>query len=289
MNILVLGSKGQLGVELQMIHKHSPHSFTFTDRAELDITSAPAMEAYLEAQPTDIIINCAAYTQVDQAEADTTTAELVNHHSVAIVASLSAERNIHLIHISTDYVFDGRASTPYAEDALASPLNVYGWSKFRGEEAIRASGCAYTIIRTSWLYSAHGHNFVRTMLRLQSERPSLQVVYDQIGSPTYARDLAQYMLYLIAYGKPSTSEIYHYTNEGVCSWYDFACAIAELSGSPCQITSCRSSAYPTLAPRPAYSVLDKGKCRASLPYPIPHWRTSLTECLTLMLTQQQSL
>lgn len=283
MNVLVLGAAGQLGSEIKALHRSSKYHFVFTDKDELDITSPSSLEAYLQSHPTELIINCSAYTLVDKAEIEAEAAELVNHHSVSTLARLALKYNIWLVHISTDYVFDGNSSTPYSEEATPKPLNTYGRSKLVGEKAIIASGCRYTIIRTAWLYSSYGRNFVQTMLQLQSERSSLQVVYDQIGSPTYARDLVHCILSLISKGWPKTSEVYHYTNEGVASWYDFAVAIAELSGSQCQIEPCNSSEYPTLAPRPKYSVLDKGKIRATLSKPIRHWRMALAECLTEIL------
>lgn len=283
MNILVLGSRGQLGTELQELHQGYPYKFTFTSKDELDICSTSALTKYLLQHPTDIMINCAAYTQVDKAEANPSRADDINFRSVATLAQVADRYNIHLIHISTDYVFDGMASTPYTEQTPPLPINIYGRSKYLGEQAILSSGCKYTIIRTSWLYSQYGNNFVKTMLRLQNERSMLHVVHDQIGSPTYAQDLALCILTLIKYNHLKTSEIYHYSNEGACSWHEFAIAIAELSGSNCQIVPCRSSEYPTLALRPSYSVLDKEKIKAILPYPIPHWRTSLKKCLSRLL------
>lgn len=283
MNILVLGCRGQLGSELQVLHSLSPHHFTFTDRDELDITDSLALESYLKGNPTHLIINCSAYTQVDQAELDTTAAQLINHDSVAALARLSKQYRVHLIHISTDYVFDGTASAPYSEVSLPNPINNYGQSKYLGELSIQRSGCHYTIIRTSWLYSSFGHNFVKTMLRLQSERSSLSVVSEQVGCPTYARDLARCILHLIERGTPETSELYHYSNDGACSWYEFAQAIAQISGSRCHIQPCATEDYPTPAPRPKYSVLDTSKIRSTLPAPIPHWQTSLKDCLTLLL------
>lgn len=287
MNILVLGSLGQLGSELQSLSPSYPFSFFFTDKADLDITDTLALESYLTRQPLDYIINCSAYTQVDYAEDDPDAATLINQYAVANLARLAARYSVKLIHISTDYVFDGTACTPYREDTAPHPINVYGQSKYAGEQAILASGCTYTIIRTSWLYSTFGNNFVKTMLRLQRERTCLSVVIDQIGSPTYAGDLASVILELIISDKAKVSNIYHYSNEGVCSWYDFALAICELSGnSNCHITPCRSEEYPTRAARPSYSVLDKTKIRATLASPIPHWHTSLQKCIKQLVNPQ---
>lgn len=282
MNILVLGSAGQLGSELHTLHKEGPHHYIFTDRHELDISDFHVLESFMSEHQIDLIINCSAYTQVDKAEEDKTTAELINHHSVAHLAEVCRMSGSHLIHISTDYVFDGKMSTPYTESAPTNPRNVYGTSKLAGEESIIHSGCHYTIIRTSWLYSSFGANFVKTMLRLFNECSTLRVVSDQIGTPTYARDLASVILYIIDNQLYRNSEIYHYSNEGVCSWYDFAIAIAELSGSSCLIYPCSTEDYPTSAQRPNYSVMSKEKIKKLLNQPIPHWRASLAHCLNLL-------
>lgn len=282
MNILVTGAGGQLGQELHRVvdEQNSKHSYYFCDRGELDLTDASVLETFLEAHTIDLIINAAAYTAVDRAEDEPAQADLVNHQAVATLARLAKLRNAFLIHISTDYVFSGDAHTPYAEDAPTSPLGVYGQTKRLGEEAILASGVRHQIYRTSWLYSAYGSNFVKTMHRLQKERSELNVVFDQIGSPTWARDLAHFLYIVVEQERLEVQGIFHYSNEGVCSWYDLAEAVRCLTKAGCRIHPIHTSEYPTRAKRPAYAVLDKTKLKETFGIELPHWQTSLASCIT---------
>lgn len=282
MNILVTGAGGQLGQELHRVvdEQGSKHSYYFCDRGELDLTDASALEAFLEAHTIDLIINAAAYTAVDGAEDEPAQADLVNHQAVATLARLAKLRNAFLIHISTDYVFSGDAYIPYTEEAPTAPLGVYGQTKRLGEEAILASGVRHQIIRTSWLYSVYGSNFVKTMCRLQKERSELNVVFDQIGSPTWARDLAHFLYMVVEQGRLEVQGIFHYSNEGVCSWYDLAEAVRHLTKVDCRIHPIHTSEYPTRAKRPAYAVLDKTKLKETLGIELSHWQTSLASCIT---------
>uniref|UniRef100_UPI0039675429 dTDP-4-dehydrorhamnose reductase n=1 Tax=Alistipes putredinis TaxID=28117 RepID=UPI0039675429 len=225
--------------------------------------------------------NCAAYTDVERAEEDEPTAELLNHKAAGNLAAAAKATGATLFHVSTDYVFDGTAHTPYREDTAPSPLGAYGRTKLAGERAVMASGCRYLIFRTAWLYSEYGHNFLKTMLRLTSERDTLQVVFDQIGTPTYAGDLALAIFSIIESERYAGNEgVYHFTDEGVCSWYDFATEIAAAAGhDSCHIIPCHTSEFPTKAARPAYSVLDKTKIKTTFQMDIPHWRESMIYCL----------
>ena len=281
LNILVTGADGQLGSELRELGAASAHRYLYTDAAELDITDAAAVEAFAEAERIDVIVNCAAYTNVERAEEEEATARRINCDAVGNLAATAARRGATLIHISTDYVFDGRSCTPYTEEMPAAPLGAYGRTKRAGEEAVAASGCRYLIFRTAWLYSSYGSNFVKTMLRLTAERDELQVVFDQIGTPTYAADLARALFELIERGAYVGNEgIYHFTNEGVCSWYDLACETAAAAGHDrCTIRPCRTHEYPVKAPRPACSLLDKSKYKHTFGAAIPHWREALGRCI----------
>lgn len=285
MNILVTGSHGQLGTEMRRVAVHCPqHRFTFTDAAKLDITDAAAVQQ--AAIGMEAIVNCAAYTNVDKAEDDLDTARQVNATAAGNLATAAKANGALLIHISTDYVFGGQGNTPYTETDATHPLGAYGLTKWEGEQAIAATGCRAIIIRTAWLYSLHGKNFVKTMRTLMASREELNVVYDQVGTPTYAGDLAD-AIAAILNSNPADNQlgIYHYTNEGVCSWYDFAIAIRELSGlSSCHISPCRSSEFPSKVTRPAYSVLDKSRIRQAFGLSIPYWRDSLKHCLAAMGT-----
>lgn len=289
MNILVTGAGGQLGQELQeaVRTRSSQHTYHFADRASLDLTDASALEAYLEAHAIQLIINAAAYTAVDRAEDEPEKVDLVNHQAVATLARLAKRMDAFLLHVSTDYVFSGDAHTPYTEDVPTAPLGVYGRSKRLGEEAILASGVRYLILRTSWLYSAYGANFVKTMCRLQSERQELRVVFDQVGSPTWAGDLASFIYEFAERGALQKQGIYHYSNEGVCSWYDLAEAVRQLTGSSCKILPIRSAEYPTRAQRPAYSVLDKSRLKATFTLELPHWQASLARCIAQLQSSPQ--
>lgn len=276
--ILVTGANGQLGSELRVLSVNSNHEFLFTDVAELDITNREAVDNYVSEHGAEIIVNCAAYTNVDKAEDDTEMADNINHLAVKNLAEVSAKYKLILIHISTDYVFDGSKNTPYLETDATAPLGVYGHTKLDGEKAVTDSGCDYLIIRTSWLYSSFGNNFVKTIRRLTAEKDSLKVVFDQVGTPTYAADLASAILEIIETGKyKSNSGIYHFSNEGVCSWYDFAIEIRNLSGNLCDIQPCHSDEFPSKVKRPNFSVLDKTKIKETFGLKIPYWKVSLRE------------
>ena len=284
MNILVTGANGQLGREMQHLGAVSPNNYIFTDVAELDVTDAGAVLRAAEQTRAEAIVNCAAYTNVERAEEDEATADLLNRLAPANLAAAAAATGATLIHISTDYVFDGTAHLPYAEQAPTAPLGVYGRTKLAGEQAVEASGCSHLILRTAWLYSAFGNNFLKTMLRLTAERESLSVVFDQIGTPTYAGDLALAIFSVIEGGRLRGNEgIYHFSDEGACSWYDFAVEIAAAAGhDKCRIEPCHTAEYPSKAPRPAYSVLDKSKFKTTFAIEIPHWRESMLYCLKTM-------
>lgn len=284
MNILVTGANGQLGSEMQRLSAVSPNNYIFTDAAELDVTDAGAVRRAAEQTRAEAIVNCAAYTDVERAEENEAAADRLNRLAPANLAAAAAATGATLIHISTDYVFDGRAHTPYTEQAPTAPLSVYGRTKLAGEQAVETSGCSYLILRTAWLYSAFGNNFLKTMLRLTAERESLKVIFDQIGTPTYAGDLALGIFSVIEGGQLRGHEgLYHFSDEGVCSWYDFAVEIAAAAGhDKCRIEPCSTAEYPTKAPRPAYSVLDKGKFKTTFGIEIPHWRESLLYCLKTM-------
>ena len=259
LNILITGARGQLGSSLRQLGSVSPNNYLATDVAELDITDAGAVLQTVKEQRIDVIVNCTAYTNVERTEEDEARADLLNHKAAAYLAAAAKETGATLIHVSTDYVFDGTAHTPYTEDVTPSLLGAYGRTKLAGERAVMASGCRYLIFRTAWLYSEYGKNFLKTMLRLTSERDTLQVVFDQIGTPTYAGDLALAIFSIIEAGRYAGNEgVYHFTDEGVCSWYDFAVEIAAAAGhGTCRIIPCHTSEYPTKATRPAYSVLER--------------------------------
>ena len=281
MNILVTGAKGQLGCEMQRLGAVSPNNYIFTDVAELDITNADAVMNAVKVASIDIIVNCAAYTNVDKAESDECTAELINATAVGNLAHAMKEVDGTLFHVSTDYVFGCDGNTPRTEDMPVNPLGVYGRTKLHGEQAIRESGCKALIFRTAWLYSEFGNNFLKTMMRLTSEKELLNVVFDQVGSPTYAGDLALAIFSIIEAGVYAGNEgVYHFSNEGVCSWYDFAVEIAAAAGNTsCRINPCHSSEFPSPVTRPPYSVLDKTKIKNTFDIDIPHWRESMEYCI----------
>ena len=281
LNILITGARGQLGSSLRQLGSVSPNNYLATDVAELDITDAGAVLRAVREQGIDVIVNCAAYTDVERAEDDEPTAELLNHKAAGNLAAAAKATGATLFHVSTDYVFDGTAHTPYTEDGTPSPLGAYGRTKLAGERAVMASGCRYLIFRTAWLYSEYGNNFLKTMLRLTSERDTLQVVFDQIGTPTYAGDLALALFSIIESERYAGTEgVYHFTDEGVCSWYDFATEIAAAAGhDKCRIIPCHTSEFPTKATRPAYSVLDKTKFKETFRMDIPHWREAMIYCM----------
>ena len=281
LELLVTGADGQLGRSLRRLGATGANRYTFTDVAELDITDADAVRRQFGEHRYDVVINCAAYTNVERAEAEEEAADRLNRLAVRHLAQAAAATGATLIHISTDYVFDGHASTPYTEEATPGPLNAYGRTKLAGEEEIAATGCHALIFRTAWLYSEFGGNFLKTMLRLTAEKEHINVVADQIGTPTYAGDLALALFSIIEGGYYAGREgIYHFTNEGACSWYDFAVEIARAAGhDTCRIEPCRTADYPTRAQRPAYSLLDKSKVRRTFGLEIPHWRESMLYCL----------
>ena len=281
--ILVTGSNGQLGSEIRSLSAYYSYQFLFTDVQDLDITDRNALHQFLVENKVNTILNCAAYTAVDRAEDDFQTADKVNHLAVKYLAEESKTLGITLIHISTDYVFNGKAFMPYKENDLTDPQSVYGTTKRAAEEEMISLQIPNSIIiRTSWVYSAYGNNFVKTMRRLGAEKEHINVISDQIGSPTYAKDLAVCMLDILPKIANSKTQIYHFSNEGVSSWYDFAVAIMEMSGLPCEVIPIPSSQYPTPAKRPFYSVMDKSKIKKEFDIKIAHWKESLKECLDLL-------
>ena len=285
--ILVTGSNGQLGCEMRRLGAVSPNEYFFTDIAELDITDKAAVAAFVAEHGIEIIVNCAAYTDVDRAEEDEPTAERINSDAVRNLAEAMKAVDGTLFHISTDYVFGLDGNVPSTEDMPLDPLGAYGRTKLHGEQAIAASGCKHIIVRTAWLYSEHGHNFLKTMLRLTAERESLNVVFDQTGTPTYAGDLALALFSVIEGGTYEGNEgVYHFSNEGVCSWYDFAREIATATGRDCKIVPCHSSEFPSKVARPPYSVLDKTKIKTTFGIEIPHWRDSMIYCLRRMFARE---
>lgn len=281
MNILVTGANGQLGSEMRRLGAVSPNNYIFTDVAELDITDAAAVLSMVKNNDIAVIINCAAYTNVDKAESDEATAELINSTAVKNLAVAAKETDATLFHVSTDYVFGSEGNTPRTEDMPLCPLGVYGRTKLNGELAIKESGCKALILRTAWLYSEFGNNFLKTMLRLTAEREQLNVVFDQVGTPTYAGDLALAIFSIIEAGVYAGNEgVYHFSNEGICSWYDFAVEIAAAAGNTnCRIEPCHSCEFPSPVTRPPYSVLDKTKVKKTFDIDIPHWRESMEYCI----------
>jgi dTDP-4-dehydrorhamnose reductase len=285
--ILVTGANGQLGNELRELSVlYTDYTFVFISRSELDLSNSKAIQTWFLDKTFDVIINCAAYTAVDKAESEQALANAINATAVDTLARIAKEKAISLMHISTDYVFDGKSSKPYSETDTPHPQGVYGQSKLDGEEAMLAINPAKSIIiRTSWLYSSFCNNFVKTMLRLGKEREELGVIYDQVGTPTYARDLAQAILSIIQHpnlNDQKSTEIYHFSNEGVCSWYDFALAIYELSDIHCTVKPIETLDYPTPAKRPHYSLLNKAKIKNTFDITIPYWKDSLHVCLGVL-------
>ena len=287
MNILVTGASGQLGLSVRDAANCSDNNFVFSDiRAEgdvipLDITDASAVGKVLKDNEISAVINCAAYTDVNRAESEPDVAELVNCKAAGVLAEAAAEAGALLVHISTDYVFAGDSCRPYTEADATSPLGVYGRTKLAGEKAIEASGCRYLILRTSWLYSNYGKNFYKTMLDLTASRPVVKVVSDQTGTPTWASDLAEAIVTILDGNMSFESGVYHYSNEGVCSWYDFAKEICAGVGHLCDVMPCRSEDYPSPVRRPHFSVLDKTRFKETFGIEIPHWRESLLSCIAL--------
>lgn len=281
MNILITGANGQLGNEMRMLSVNtSDNTYFFTDVAELDITKLDDIRAFIKQNKINVVVNCAAYTNVDKAEDDIELCDLINNKAVENLAVAAKEYDCTLIHVSTDYVFQGSGNLPCTEEQATSPLGVYGKTKLDGENAIRKIGCKHLIFRTAWLYSEFGNNFVKTMIRLTAERDSLKVVFDQVGTPTYAGDLADLIFTIIENGQYSKHQgIYHFSNEGVCSWYDFAKEISSIAGTVCDIQPCHSDEFPSKVTRPAFSVLDKTKAKKDFQYIVPYWKDSLVQCI----------
>jgi dTDP-4-dehydrorhamnose reductase len=285
MNILVTGSNGQLGSELKnQALDYSQYKFFFTDIQELDICQSQDVLKYVLENDIDQVINCAAYTAVDKAESDIEKAQLINVDAVSNLVKACEVANARLIHISTDYVFNGEYYKPLSEDTEVSPIGVYGITKLEGEKKVINASIESIVIRTSWLYSSYGNNFVKTMMRLGTERDELGVIFDQVGTPTYARDLASAILKIIPQGgkMDESGKIYHFSNEGVASWYDFAIAIMEYAGISCKLKPIKTVDYPTPAKRPHYSVMDKSKIKNDFGIELPYWRDSLQECMGLL-------
>ena len=281
MKVLVIGAMGQLGHEIMQLSSESEHEFVFADvRGDgkdvmpLDITDRNQVFEAVSAG-VDVVINCAAYNEVDKAESDEQAAFALNEKAVAYISEAAAKKDALLIHFSTDYVFDGQANTPYTEEAEARPLSVYGRSKLAGEKALQESGCRYMIFRTSWLYSLTGKNFFKTIATKCSSNSSIKVVIDQMGTPTHAYDLAFLVLHIIESGKLDKTGLYHYSNEGTATWYDFAKEINDMLGFTCNVEPCRTGEFPSKAARPCYSVMDKKKVKETFGMEIPHWRESL--------------
>ncbi len=286
-NVLVTGSNGQLGSEIKELSADYENNYFFTDKETLDITNEKSIKNFIEKHNINTIINCAAYTAVDKAEEDKVNADKINHLAVKYLAQISKEKNIKLIHVSTDYVFDGTNHKPYIETGITHPNGVYGQTKLDGEKALQEiSPQNAIIIRTSWVYSSYGANFVKTMLRLGKEKEQLGVIFDQVGTPTYARDLAKTILAILPKIENKEVEIYNYSNEGVLSWYDFAKEIMRMAKLDCQINPIETKEYPTPATRPHYSLLNKSKIKEQFSITIPYWKDSLDNCLRTMGEKQ---
>ncbi len=283
MKILITGCNGQLGNEMQLLEEKNPqHTYFNTDVAELDITDQKAIETFVEEHEIDGIVNCAAYTAVDKAEDNLVLCTKLNATAPEYLAAAIEKRGGWIIQISTDYVFDGTNHTPYVESDPVCPNSVYGRTKLSGEEAVRKTCRRMMIIRTAWLYSTFGNNFVKTMIRLGKEKPELGVIFDQIGTPTYARDLA--VVIFAAINQGIVPGIYHFSNEGAISWYDFTKAIHRIAGiTTCHVRPLHTSEYPTPAKRPHYSVLDKTKIKQTYALEIPYWEESLVECVKQLI------
>lgn len=283
--VLVTGADGQLGNSLRALSsRHPSFTFLFTDVTELDICDKEAVQAYVNRNQVDYILNCAAYTAVDKAEDNEAVCFRINAEAVRNLGKAAADAGARILHISTDYVFDGTAHRPYIETAPTCPVSAYGRTKLAGEEALLSVCPDAIIIRTAWLYSEYGHNFVKTMLRLGKEREEISVVFDQVGTPTYAGDLAEAMCTVLEAGEKGDFKpgIYHFSNEGVCSWYDFTIKILQIARLACRVKPIESTAYPSRAVRPPYSVLNKKKIKAAYGLAIPHWEESLRRCMVAL-------
>ena len=280
MNILITGSNGQLGSELKELSLDYSYNFFFTSKDDLDICDFDDIKFFCKNNKITHIINCAGYTAVDKAEEDKNNADKVNHLATQYLAEIAKEQNIKLIHISTDYVFDGKNYKPYTEDDKTNPTSIYGQTKLDGENSMQyINPINSIIIRTSWVYSSYGSNFVKTMLNLSKKLDKLGIIYDQVGSPTYAKDLANTILDIIPNIKNDSVQIYNYSNEGVLSWYDFAKTIFEISNISIEVDSIQTKDYPTPAKRPHYSLLNKDKIKKEFNITIPYWKDSLKKCL----------
>ena len=281
-NILITGGDGQLGLEIKQIHKEYKYKFYFQNKTELDVSNSIDMENFIKLNQINVIINCAAYTNVNKAEEEKDIAFKVNHLAVEKIALLSKKYNIKLIHVSTDYVFNGKNYLPYTEEDTEAPINVYGSSKLAGDKSIiNINPMNSIIIRTSWIFSSFGHNFVKSILKLSHEKDKLEIIYDQVGTPTYAGDLARVILDIIPKIDNQSVEVYNYSNEGVVSWYDFAKSIVGLVDENCKIIPIESSEYKTSAKRPYYNVLNKKKIKQKFNLDIPYYRDSLIKCLKM--------
>ncbi len=288
--ILITGGNGQLGQSFKSIAHRYNFELIFTDINELDICNTEQVNQFTKEAGIDYLINCAAYTAVDKAEHEQVLAKRLNAEAVKNIAIASSKNDFKVIHVSTDYVFDGKSFRPYSEADVAIPESNYGQTKLLGEKLLMANQPQSMIVRTSWLYSEFGNNFVKTMIKLGSERSELKVVADQVGTPTYAVDLADCILTIVEKvenkKKDFVAGIYHYSNEGVCSWYDFTINIHQMMGIDCQVSPIESKDYPTAAPRPFYSVLNKTKIKNNYAIDIPHWRSSLERCLKVLATEK---
>ncbi len=282
--ILIIGATGQLGQSIKAIQSGYKHyQLTYITRKDCDLASVDSINRFFTNRQFKVIINCAAYTAVDKAESEADLAGLINQQAVQRLAEIAKQQEAIFIHLSTDYVFNGESFEPYKEADLTNPQGVYGQTKLNGEQAVQEINPRGLIIRTSWVYSEYGHNFVKTMLKLGRERDELKVIFDQIGTPTYALDLAKAILTIVSHPsleqQHSNFRLYHYSNEGVCSWYDFAKTIFELSGISCQLKPIETKDYPTAAKRPHYSLLNKAQIKQSFDLKIPYWKDSLQQCL----------
>ncbi|MFW5426541.1 MAG: dTDP-4-dehydrorhamnose reductase [Methylophagaceae bacterium] len=290
--ILVTGSNGQLGQSLKKIAKQYDYTnIVFATRAELNLSDTDSINTFFQQQQFDLIINCAAYTAVDKAESEPELADKINHLAVKQLAETAQKQHAKLIHISTDYVFNGQQYRPYIETDDVAPQGVYGLTKLKGEQAIlETMANNAVIIRTSWVYSEFGNNFVKTMLKLGNDRDSLNIIFDQVGTPTYATDLAQAIMTIVqnqTFQQEFRTELVHYSNEGVCSWYDFAKTIFELSGIECDVSPIETKDYPTPATRPHYSLLNKARIKQRYDLTIPYWKDSLQHCVSALQEKSQ--
>ena len=280
--ILITGSNGQLGNEMQQAAVRFPNfNYIYTDVAELDICDKGALGAFVKANNVNVIVNCAAYTAVDKAEDDVELCYKINRDAVRNIAEVATENKVKVVHVSTDYVFDGTNYLPYTEDMPVCPATVYGKSKLEGEQALLENCKESVILRTAWLYSSFGNNFVKTMMKLGTERDSLGVIFDQVGTPTYAADLADAIMQLIS-SETFVPGIYHFSDEGVCSWYDFTKTIHRMANITCDVKPIETKDYPARTPRPHFSVLNKGKIKSTYGISIPHWEVSLEKCIGLL-------